>query len=341
MRRPTTSTATALLERAWYHGHPLGTLLAPLGWLYAAVAWLRRRGYLEGVFHSEALPVPVIVVGNLSVGGTGKTPLVIWLVDFLRRAGWHPGVVSRGYRGAARQWPQQVRPDSAPRMVGDEPVLLARRCGCPLAVGPDRVAAARALLAHHAIDIIISDDGLQHYALVRDLEIAVIDGRRRHGNGRCLPAGPLREPLRRLGSVDIVVANGAATRGEFAMRLVADRLQRLGKTQETRPLGDFSQRPLHAVAGIGNPERFFAQLRAAGIEVLPHPFPDHHDFCPADLEFGDGLPVVMTEKDAVKCETFAVPDAWVCPVDAVLGPQLEIRLQHVLGEWQTDGQETA
>jgi tetraacyldisaccharide 4'-kinase len=330
-----------LLEQVWYAGHPLGLLLIPAGWLYAALAWLRRRGYIEGLFHSAAVPVPVIVVGNLTVGGTGKTPLVIWLVDYLRRAGFRPGVVCRGYRGRARHWPQQVRPDSAPDMVGDEPVLLARRCGCPLAVGPDRVAAARALLEHHACDVIVSDDGLQHYALLRDLEIAVVDGRRRYGNGRCLPAGPLREPLGRLASVDIVVANGTPARGEFGMCLVGTRAYRIGRPSESRPLADFAGRAVHAVAGIGHPERFFALLRAAGLAPLAHPFPDHHAFRAQDLVFADGLPLVMTEKDAVKCETFAGPDTWVCPVDAQVATQLEIRLQHALGEWPRDGQETA
>ncbi|HEY5719623.1 MAG TPA: tetraacyldisaccharide 4'-kinase [Gammaproteobacteria bacterium] len=342
IRAPAPSPASApLYERIWYHGHPLGWPLIPLGWAYALLALFRRRGYQEGVFHSASVPVPVIVVGNLTVGGTGKTPFVAWLVGCLQRFGYRPGVVSRGYGGAARLWPQQVRPDSDPAMVGDEPVLLARHCRCPVAVGPDRAAAARALLEHHGCDVIVADDGLQHYALVRDLEIAVIDGVRRHGNGRCLPAGPLREPRRRLRDVDIIVCNGTPLRGEFGMQLVGDSACRVTAPEERRALAAFSGRRVHALAGIGHPERFFRSLRRQGLEVIAHPLPDHHRFVPEDLDFDDGLPVLMTEKDAVKCEAFAGPDTWFCPVTAELSPQLEIRLRHALREWSVDGQQTA
>jgi tetraacyldisaccharide 4'-kinase len=320
-----------LHERIWYGKHPLGMVLAPLGWLYAAAMWLRRRAYREGVFHSGGVPVPVIVVGNLSVGGTGKTPFVVWLVAFLQRHGHRPGIVSRGYGGQATHWPQQVRPDSAPETVGDEPVLLARRCSCPIAVGPDRVAAAQALIEHHGCDIIVSDDGLQHYALVRDLEIAIVDGVRRYGNGRCLPAGPLRESRRRLADVDIIICNGVPSRGEFRMTLSGDMARRLGAADEAQPLVAFAGRRAHGVAGIGNPARFFTDLRRHGIEVIEHPFPDHHRFVAGDLAFADDYPVLMTEKDAVKCEAFAPARAWFVPVTAELAPQLEIRLQHDLG----------
>ena len=340
-RNPSPPPREPLHERVWYGRHPLGTLLAPLGWVYGATMLLRRRLYAEGIFHSAGVPVPVIVVGNLSVGGTGKTPFVIWLVAFLQRQGLRPGIVSRGYGGRASRWPQQVRPDSAPETVGDEPVLLARRCACPIAVGPDRVEAARALVAHHGVDVIVADDGLQHYALERDLEIAIVDGVRRHGNGRCLPAGPLREPHRRLDDVDIIVCNGVPSRGEFRMHLAGDAASRVGAPEETHPLGYFASRPVHAVAGIGNPARFFADLRRHGLEVVEHPFPDHHRFVAGELEFGDDLPVLMTEKDAVKCEEFGLRDAWACPVSAELAPQLEIRLQHALEGVTNDGQETA
>ncbi|MDX1594544.1 MAG: tetraacyldisaccharide 4'-kinase [Gammaproteobacteria bacterium] len=315
-------------------------MLVPFGWLYAALAWLRRRGYHEGVFHSAGLPVPVLVVGNLSVGGTGKTPFVIWLVDYLKRQGYRPGIVSRGYGGNARRWPQQVRPDSSPETVGDEPVLLARRCACPIAVGPDRVAAAEALLEHHGCDVIVADDGLQHYALERDLEIAIVDGVRRYGNGRCLPAGPLRESRRRLEDVDIIVCNGVPSRGEFRMTLGGHVARRLGADGEAEPIAAFAGRRVHAVAGIGNPARFFGDLRRLGLEVIEHPFPDHHRFVVGDLAFDDDLPVLMTEKDAVKCEDLALPRAWYVPVTAEVAPQLEVRLQHALGGI-ADGQKTA
>lgn len=338
---PSAPPQAPLHERIWYGKHPLGVLLAPLGWLYAATMWLRRRGYDEGIFHSGGVPVPVIVVGNLSVGGTGKTPFVAWLVEFLQRQGLRPGIVSRGYGGQASSYPQQVRADSAPGTVGDEPVLLARRCGCPIAVGPDRVAAARALLDHHDCDVIVADDGLQHYALVRDLEIAIVDGVRRYGNGRCLPAGPLREARRRLEDVDIIVCNGVPSRGEFRMTLVGHVARRFGEAGDEQPLGAFAGRRVHAVAGIGNPARFFADLRRHGLEVQEHPFPDHHRFVADDLEFDDDLPVLMTEKDAVKCEGFAPPHAWYVPVTAEVAPQLEIRLKHALGGIVADGQKTA
>lgn len=319
-----------LLERIWYRPHhPLSLLLAPLGWLNMLLVALRRRGYREGFFHSVSLPVPVIVVGNISIGGTGKTPFVIWLVHWLQRAGYRPGVVSRGYGGKAASWPQQVRPDSAPDLVGDEPVLLARHCRCPVAVGPDRVAAAHALLEHHDCDILVADDGLQHYALVRDLEIAIIDGDRRHGNGRCLPAGPLRERPARLLDVDIIVCNGRPQRGEFSMTLAGRHVHRVGDSGTVRPLGSFKGQ-VHAVAGIGNPDRFFRQLRRQGLEVIEHPLPDHHPIVPGDVTFDDGLPVLMTEKDAVKCEPFADDLHWVLPVEAELAPQLDIRLRNML-----------
>ncbi len=327
-----------LHERIWYGKHPLGVVLAPLGWLYAATMWLRRHGYAEGIFHSGGVPVPVIVVGNLSVGGTGKTPFVIWLVDFLQREGYRPGIVSRGYGGHAASYPQQVRPDSAPGTVGDEPVLLARRTRCPIAVGPDRIAAAHALLEHHDCDVIVADDGLQHYALVRDLEIAIVDGVRRYGNGRCLPAGPLRETRRRLEDVDMIVCNGVPSRGEFRMTLTGHVVRRFGESGEEQPLDAFAGRRVHAVAGIGNPARFFADLRRHGLEVQEHPFPDHHRFVAADLDFDDDRPVLMTEKDAVKCEGFAPAHAWYVPVTAEVAPQLEIRLKHALGGIAADGQ---
>ena len=202
------------LEKRWYStSTPL--LLLPFEWLFRLLVLLRRLAFRLGLKPSYALPVPVIVVGNISVGGTGKTPLVVWLVSLLRKAGYHPGIVSRGYGGKAERWPQQVRPDSDPQTVGDEPVMLAQRCACPIVAAPDRVAAAKLLLKHTKCDLIITDDGLQHYRLKRDIEIVVVDGERRFGNGHCLPAGPLREPQSRLAEVDFVIANGLAGRGDL------------------------------------------------------------------------------------------------------------------------------
>ena len=324
------------LESHWYRKTPLTLLLLPLSWLFCAVAMLRRRAYAAGLLKVERLAVPVIVVGNISVGGTGKTPLVAWLVNWLREQGYRPGIVSRGYGGGARHWPQQVRPDSDPRMVGDEAVLLARRCRCPMAVGPDRPAAAQALLEHADCDIVVSDDGLQHYRLGRDVEIAVVDGVRRFGNGHCLPAGPLREPVSRLRSVDLVIANGTAGPREYAMRLQPAALRKLQDPEVTRPLAQFEGQRVHAVAGIGNPRRFFELLKSHGLEVIEHSFPDHHPYTAGDLRFGDGggddLPVLMTEKDAVKCQAFAAPNHWYLPVDAQLDERVAQILLRLIGK---------
>ena len=314
----------------WYRSHPLSLLLAPLGWLYALVMIVRRSAYRVGLLPEHRVGVPVIVVGNVSVGGTGKTPLVVWIAGFLAAEGWRPAIVSRGYGGRARRWPQPVRVDSDPALVGDEAVLLARRTGCPtVASGSRRVEAARALVRNGACDVIVSDDGLQHLALARDVEIVVIDAERRHGNGRCLPAGPLREPLGRLASVDLLVSNGPARRGEFEMRLAPGPAVRL-VDGERRPLAAFRGTSVHAVCGIGNPARFFAALSDHGLMVTGHAFPDHHPFSGADLAFDDEAPVLMTEKDAVKCARFAGPRHWYVPVTAELPEAFCLRLERLL-----------
>jgi len=314
----------------WYGSHPLSFALLPLSALFRVVVSVRRFAYKTGVLRSHKLPVPVIVVGNITVGGTGKTPLVIWLVEALRAAGHHPGVVSRGYGGNAAVWPQPVTADSDPASVGDEPVLIARRAACPVVVAPQRVAAARRLIADYACDVVVCDDGLQHYALRRDAEIAVIDGERRLGNGRCLPAGPLRETAARLRSVDLTVVNGAASSGECRMRLSGSVAQVLAGPPRERDLGEWRGSTVHAVAGIGNPGRFFAHLREQGLNIVEHPFPDHHRFQAEDLHFGDDLPVIMTEKDAVKCRSFAGPLHWYIPVSARIDSDCQQRLQRLL-----------
>lgn len=319
------------LERLWYARSPLSLVLAPLGWLFCALAVLRRQAYRRGLCRVQRMPVPVIVVGNITVGGTGKTPLVAWLVRFLRRAGYTPGIVSRGYGGTAQAWPQAVDADSDPALAGDEAVLLARLVGCPVMVDPDRAAAARALLARHACDIIVSDDGLQHYGLGRDIEIAVVDGARRFGNGRCLPAGPLREPRGRLRSVDFVVVNGsAAGNGQYAMHLAERHARNLADEAVERPLESFRDIEVHAVAGIGNPARFFSRLCTLGLRIKEHAFPDHHAYQARDLDFGDGRPVLMTEKDAVKCRRFAQAHFWYVPVEAQLDESFGERLLTLL-----------
>ena len=319
------------IDSLWYGNSPASVALAPLGWLYCAGAVARRAAYRAGLLPTGRVDAPVIVVGNISVGGTGKTPLVIHIAELLRRRGLRPGIVSRGYLGRAQMWPQQVRPDSDPVMVGDEPVLLAAATGCPVAADPDRLRGARSLRAHFDCDVLISDDGLQHLALGRDVEIAVIDGTRRHGNGRCLPAGPLREPVSRLRSVDLIVATEGGIVGEHAMVLRAGDAQNLARAGLTRPLSAFAEGSGHAGCGIGSPERFFATLERAGLTPIRHRFPDHHPFRPADITFVDDHPVLMTEKDAVKCRRFAAARHWSVPVRAELPEAFATELFALLG----------
>ncbi|HEY9111987.1 MAG TPA: tetraacyldisaccharide 4'-kinase [Rhodanobacteraceae bacterium] len=306
-----------LLQRRWYQDRlpPWWTL--PLATLYGGVSGLRRALYRHGGLRARKLPVPVVVVGNIVAGGAGKTPLTIALVGALRARGFKPGVVSRGYGGTARA-PMllDTHPDAA--VVGDEPALIRMRTSVPVAIGVDRCAAAR-LLLDQGVGVVVADDGLQHYALARDIEICVVDGARRFGNGRLLPAGPLREPISRLREVDFVVCNGAGPDvGEIPMRLALAAAVALADPAATRPLVAFAGQRVHAVAGIGHPPRFFDALRASGIGVTGHPFADHHRYTISDLDFGDGLPVLMTEKDAVKCRRFAQPHWWSVPVTAEL-----------------------
>lgn len=303
------------LESAWYGDGRAPWWTRPLAALYGSAIRLRSRLYRIGWLRSVRLPVPVLVIGNLSVGGTGKTPLTIAVVASLRERGYRPGVVSRGYGGSQRE-PLLLGDTLDPRQVGDEPCLI-HASGVPVAVGRDRPAAAR-LLLDAGCDVVVADDGLQHYALARDVEICVIDGVRRFGNGRLLPAGPLREPLDRLQRVDLRVCNGGvAEAGEYPMQLRGGNVLAL-KDGQRRTLASFSNQPVHAVAAIGNPQRFFDSLRVAGIEVIEHAFADHHAFAPADLAFADDLPVLMTDKDAVKCRPFAQPHWWRVPVHAEL-----------------------
>lgn len=328
------------LRRQW-RGHTLWhVVLLPLSLLFAVLVALRHLAYRFGLLKSYRLPVPVIVVGNLSVGGTGKTPLVLWIVELLRKQGYRPGIVSRGYRGRVRN-PQSVTATSDPVLVGDEPVLLAQRAQCPVWVGVDRVRVARALLsARPDCDVLVSDDGLQHYRMQRDFEIAVVDGRLRFGNRLMLPAGPLREPVSRLGSVDaIVITEGEAGPGQFAMRLRGDVFYNIQNRQRTATARDFVGRRLHAVAGIGHPARFFNHLRQLGLDVIEHGFPDHHVYQPHELHFESADAILMTEKDAVKCVAFAPENAWMLVVDAEVDPSLAERLLKKLRK--RDGCQTA
>jgi len=321
----------ARLPRLWYRRRLAFVLLAllPLAWCFRLTVAVREALYRRGLLPSYRLPVPVIVVGNLTVGGSGKTPCVLWLVDSLRAAGWQPGIVSRGH-GGARTAVHAVTPDSPPALVGDEPVLLARRSGVPVFVGRDRVAAGRALLAAHPdCSVIVSDDGLQHYRLQRTVEIALFDGRG-VGNAQLLPAGPLREPLSRLARVTAVLWNAppgarpalpaASDVPQLSMRLVGRRFVALGDSRRCCSAEDLRGKRLYALAGIGDPARFFAQLATFGLIFDARPFPDHHPFSAADLAFASDGVLLLTEKDAVKCAPLMTSEAWILPVDAHVDP---------------------
>lgn len=313
------------LTRRWYGRPGWLWLLWPLEGLYRAVAALRRLAYRRGWRAGWRAPVPVLVVGNIAVGGTGKTPVVIALCEALRAAGWRPGIVSRGYGANPPAFPHLVDSAGSADAAGDEPLLLARRSGCPVVIAPDRARAVRELLSRHPCDVVICDDGLQHYALARDIEVAVIDGARGLGNRHCLPVGPLREPPARLAAVDAVLINGgtgvAGQGHRFELRPTA--LVQLA-TGRRVAAADWppEQRRVHAVAGIGNPGRFFATLRALGLAVEEHPKPDHHRFTAGDFRFDTALPVVMTEKDAVKCTGLQDERLWYLAVDAALPDSL-------------------
>ena len=315
--------------RYWFDGSAPPWPARLLAGLYAGAVAARAALYRKGALRSRHPGKPVLVVGNLIAGGSGKTPLTIAIVERLRAEGWTPGVASRGYGRARANVARWVDAGTGTGLGGDEPVLIARRTGVPVRVDRDRVAAAQALIAA-GCDIVVCDDGLQHYRLARDVEIEVIDGRRRYGNGRLLPAGPLREPESRAANCDFRVANfGTAAPatsesapsepgfGEWPMRLAVADAQAL-RGARRMPLSAFAGQRVHAVAGIGDPERFFETLRGAGIAVVPHAFPDHHRYVADDLRFGSDLPVLMTEKDAVKCTAFAEDGQYCVAIRAEL-----------------------
>ena len=316
------------LDRLWYGRHrPLG-FLAPFSWLYRSLAEARRRSAWEA--RDDSLPVPVVVVGNITAGGTGKSPLTAWLVSELAGDGWRPVILSRGYGGKAANYPLEVNARTSPLEAGDEAVMLALSTGCPVVVDPQRRRAAEYALDRNLGNLLVCDDGLQHYKLPRDVELSVFDGRRGVGNGALIPVGPLREPLSRLASVDFVIVNGAdhsdQVMGSFAgiehpqiysMVLEPGTLVHV-RTGKPRPISDLKGLPVRAVAGIGNPSRFFDTLRALGAVVTEAAFPDHHRFRVADLNAGPDDLIVMTAKDAVKCRGFAPDNAWSLAVEARL-----------------------
>lgn len=314
------------LTELWYRESAGPSLLQPLSWIYGLVSGIRRYTYTRGWLRAQRVGKPVIVVGNLTVGGTGKTPLVAWLAHQLSASGLKVGIVSRGY-GRSKRESEVVHVESDWRNVGDEPFLLRQLTGCDTVVARNRSAGAKELVALGA-DVVIADDGLQHLRLARDCEIVVVDGARGFGNGRLLPGGPLREPISRIHSAAVVVVNGTPEHASLLtgegrlspaalqMSLFGGNAHRLDGLASPQPLEHFSGRRVHAVAGIGNPQRFFRDLRARGMDVIEHPYADHHSFIAAELTFGDELPVLMTEKDAVRCRAFADARLWYVPVVA-------------------------
>lgn len=312
------SIAQEVIETAWRRKNALFYLvLTPLSWLFGLLTSIRRFAYKEGFFKSYALPVPVIVVGNINVGGSGKTPVVMWLVAQLAKNGYRPAVISRGYGGSVKV-PTPVSANSPASLVGDEPVLIKNRSDCPVWVGADRVAVATALLkAHPECNVIISDDGLQHYRLKRDVEIAVVDAEHHKKHARLLPAGQLREPLSRLNSVDAIVCNGQKSDESFyQMQLLGDRFYNLANVETYALAADFKHKAIKAMAGIGKPARFFEHLEQLGLTFVSVSFDDHFAFNAQDLTQIDCDVLIMTEKDAVKCKAFAQPHHWVLPVQA-------------------------
>lgn len=316
------------LERYWYSDNAIFWRLFFVfpSFLLAILVKFRRFLYQVGCIPSWRSPVPVIVVGNVTVGGTGKTPLVIWLAEQLQAKGFSPGIVSRGFGGAATRI-TEVAKDANAALVGDEPLLMAMRTSCPVWIGKKRTAVVRALLkANPQCDVIISDDGLQHYALKRDFEIVMVDALRRYGNSEMLPFGPLREPASRVLDADAVVVNGGdadVSDGEYLMRLNGGLFYTLNDMANTAIASDFEDKQIHAVAGIGNPARFFNQLRQLRLTFTEHAFPDHHPFSLADLQIEGAEVILMTEKDAVKCSKFALENIWVLPVQAEVELGLE------------------
>jgi tetraacyldisaccharide 4'-kinase len=334
-----TSKLQQWLENIWYNKGTGKFLLVPLTALYCSINSFQRFQHR----HSKTkLPCPVIVVGNITVGGTGKTPLTIYIVKLLQKAGYKPAIITRGYGGKAKTWPQSVTENSDSNLVGDEAVLMASRTQVPVYAGADRLQSIEVLSQarqEHECDVIVSDDGMQHYKLPRDIQIAVLDGARMLGNGWCLPSGPLRERKQRLKACDLLVVNGEIVETKkddlqampfFTMNLKGSILTNL-VTGEQQTLDIFAYKKVRAVTGIGNPQRFFNTLEKQGdLQLNTYSFPDHHDFVEADFNFSDDLPVIMTEKDAVKCQKFAKNNFWSLPITAELDNDFEKALLRFL-----------
>ncbi len=327
------------LINSWYRPQWWTAILLPLSALFFLIIRCRYYLYKNNILKSKKFDKPVVVVGNVTVGGSGKTPLVIWLVEWLKKQGYKPGVVSRGYIPGkhAKKTPVTVTAESDAHQVGDEPVLIAQRTCVPVIVCADRVAAVTTLLTDFDCDIVVSDDGLQHYALQRDIEIVVVDGKLRTGNGFLLPAGPLREPSKRMKQADFIVVNsGQPHHSEYAMQLIIGESYNILEPEQKKTLSDFVGQTLHAVAGIAHPKRFFNTLRDNHLLIIEHAYSDHHHFKKSDINFYGSLKVIMTEKDAVKCKAMLNDRHWCLPITADLPITFKNNLEQKLKSLKPD-----
>ena len=315
----------------WFKTESLSAkLLSPLAYVFRNLVALRRKLYKKKWLRSQLFPIPVIVVGNILVGGTGKTPLTIFLANCLYAAGYTPGIVSRGYGGKGLTYPHLVKVTDDPHAVGDEAIVIKKNTPCPVMIAPKRTQAIQHLIDEENCNVIVSDDGLQHYRMARDIEIIVLDVERGIGNGKCLPAGPLREPAKRLSEADFIIGNGGTLRVGLTMNLVGTQFRNVANPWQTRELRSFKGQVVHGVAGIGHPARFFRQLSKFGLEVIQHPYPDHYYFQPQDICCGPDEVVIMTEKDAVKCRAFADERHWYLAVELEIAEEFEEALFDLL-----------
>ncbi len=321
-----------LIEKVWYSKNIFSLLLSPLSLIYISIIYLRYTLYQLGLISITKINAPTIVIGNVVTGGTGKTPLVIWLAKHFKDKGFLPGIVSRGYGGTYLSNIELVKPTSNPLLVGDEPVIIARNTNCPVVVAKKRAKGAKELVEKYNCNIILCDDGMQHYSLARDIEIAVIDGQRRFGNNYCFPAGPLREPKSRIFKADLIVSKYNARRCEHKMDYTYHQLVSLNELSKTIPISDLHGMTVHAIAGINNPDHFFSYLRSHKLELIIHKFPDHYSYTEDDVKFDDNFPVVMTEKDAVKCLNYSSDKHWYIPISAELSKSFVCDLDKLMGE---------